>query len=271
VCKEAADVVVCDDSFAHITEMIFEGRLVFANIRKTMSYVLAHAIPELVPVFCLLVFDLPIMLTATLILTVDLLTEQIPSMSLAYEYPEALLMVLPPRDRETDRLVDRKLIVYAFFTISVPLTLACVGAFFLSMTQDGYTISSLLYQREYWLNPPPEAAAALARGVGAYFFTLAVSQAVFHVFIVKTTRASVFTHNICRNWLTAVGSIIAICVAVIVIFVLGGSFFGTGGMPQATSWIMCFSFLAVALPVTEAIKACARSAPNGCCSRRVAL
>lgn len=52
VAKEAADVVVLDDDFAHIVDLIFTGRLVFANIRKTMAFVLAHGIPELIPVFC---------------------------------------------------------------------------------------------------------------------------------------------------------------------------------------------------------------------------
>ena len=52
VAKEAADVVVLDDDIAHIVDLIYTGRLVYANIRKTMAFVLAHGIPELVPVFC---------------------------------------------------------------------------------------------------------------------------------------------------------------------------------------------------------------------------
>jgi sodium/potassium-transporting ATPase subunit alpha len=270
VAKEAADVVILDDDFAHIVDLIAHGRLVYANIRKTMAFVLAHGIPELVPVFCIFVFDLPVILTGTLILVVDLLTEQLPAISLAYEPAESLFMRVPPRDRALEHLVDGRLIVYSFGFIALLETLTCVGVFFLAMSQRGYPIASLLYERAFWLNPPPAAAAALAEGVSAYFFSLVVCQACVHVYLCKTSRASIFVHNICANWLTVVGSVVGIAIATLCIYPLQGAFFASGGMPQATSWVLVFGFAAVALPITEAVKACARAAPRGFVDRMVA-
>lgn len=205
-----------------------------------------------------------------LILVVDLITEQLPAISLAYEPAESIIMSQPPRDRSTDHLVDARLLCYSFVFVALLESLCCVGAFTLALTQRGFSLSSLLYERAFWANPPPAAASALAEGIAAYFFTLAICQACFHVYLVKTSRASVFTHGICRNYLTVIGSLVAICVSVIVIFAMQGTFFGVGGMPQATSWTLCFAFLLVALPATEAVKACARSEPRGCVARRVA-
>ena len=210
------------------------------------------------------------MLTATLILVVDLITEQLPAISLAYEPAERIIMQQPPRDRMTDHLVDARLMCYSFVFVALLESLCCVGAFILALTQRGITLESLMYDRAYWAQPPPEAASALSEGISAYFFTLVMCQACFHVYLAKTSRASVFTHGIFRNWLTVVGSVVAICVSVVAIFAMQGSFFGTAGMPQATSWFLCFAFLLVALPVTEAVKACARNSPRGCIARRIA-
>lgn len=46
------------------------------NIKKTVAYTVTHALPELWPVFFVLVFDVPLMLTGLLVLTIDLITEQ---------------------------------------------------------------------------------------------------------------------------------------------------------------------------------------------------
>jgi P-type E1-E2 ATPase len=49
VAKEAADMVLLDDNFASIVNAVEEGRAVFENIRKFLTYILAHNVPELIP------------------------------------------------------------------------------------------------------------------------------------------------------------------------------------------------------------------------------
>jgi magnesium-transporting ATPase (P-type) len=85
VAREAADVIVLDDDFVSIVESIRLGRNCFNNLRKVIAYTVSHAIPELVPVFCLLVFDVPQMLSTLNILVVDLITEQLPAVALISE------------------------------------------------------------------------------------------------------------------------------------------------------------------------------------------
>jgi magnesium-transporting ATPase (P-type) len=80
VAREAADVIVVDDNFVSIVEAIRVGRAAFNNLRKLIAFTVSHAVPELVPVFCLLVFDVPSMLSPLCVLVVDLITEQLPAM-----------------------------------------------------------------------------------------------------------------------------------------------------------------------------------------------
>jgi sodium/potassium-transporting ATPase subunit alpha len=84
------------------------------NLKKTIAYTLTHAAPEVLPLFLNLVLNMPLGLGGLLILTIDLLTEQGPAISLAYEHAEANVMERPPRDLGEDRLIDGPLIRYAY-------------------------------------------------------------------------------------------------------------------------------------------------------------
>jgi P-type E1-E2 ATPase len=60
VAKEAADMVLLDDHFASIVNAIEEGRAVFQNIRKFLTYVLVHNVAELVPTLAFALFRIPL-------------------------------------------------------------------------------------------------------------------------------------------------------------------------------------------------------------------
>ena len=63
VAKEAADMVLLDDNFASIVNAVEEGRAVFQNIRKFLTYVLVHNVAELVPYLAFVLFKIPLALT----------------------------------------------------------------------------------------------------------------------------------------------------------------------------------------------------------------
>jgi P-type E1-E2 ATPase len=75
VAKEAADLILLDDNFASIVTAIEEGRAVFENIRKFLTYILSSNIPELVPYLAFVLFRIPLPLTIIQILAVDLGTD----------------------------------------------------------------------------------------------------------------------------------------------------------------------------------------------------
>ena len=74
----AAAMVLTDDNFASIVSAIEEGRAVYSNIRKFVTYIFASNVPEAVPFVAYMLFDVPLPLTVMQILAVDLGTDLIP-------------------------------------------------------------------------------------------------------------------------------------------------------------------------------------------------
>lgn len=106
-------MILLDDNFASIVGAIEEGRTLFDNLKKTFAYSIAHLWPEIFPAFLNLAFSFPLALNGLLILTIDLLTEQGPAISLAFEQPEARVMLRPPRDVKRERLVSWPSLLYS--------------------------------------------------------------------------------------------------------------------------------------------------------------
>ena len=90
VAREASTMVLTDDNFASIVSAIEEGRVVYENIRKFVTYIFAHTTPEVVPflVFALSGGAVPLPLTALQILAIDLGTETLPALALGREPAE---------------------------------------------------------------------------------------------------------------------------------------------------------------------------------------
>ena len=87
VAREAATMVLTDDSFASIVAAVEEGRVVYDNIRKFVTYIFAHATPEVVPflIYALSGGAIPLPLTVMQILAIDLGTETLPALALGRE------------------------------------------------------------------------------------------------------------------------------------------------------------------------------------------
>lgn len=75
VAREAADLVLLDDNFASIVVGVREGRLLFANLKKSIAYTLTHLVPEIVPVLIWAFIGFPQTLSGILILFFDIITE----------------------------------------------------------------------------------------------------------------------------------------------------------------------------------------------------
>merc|ERR1712166_1352677 len=114
VAKDAADMILLDDNFASIVKGVEEGRLIFDNLKKSIAYTLSSNIPEISPFLIFILIQIPIPLPTVLILCIDLGTDMIPAISLAYELKEADIMRKPPRDMTVDRLVTANLMNYGF-------------------------------------------------------------------------------------------------------------------------------------------------------------
>jgi len=142
VAREAADIVLTDDNFATMVVAIEQGRSVYQNIRKFMTYILASNVAELVPFLAMVAFKIPPALIVIQILIVDLGTDILPALALGAERAEAGTMQLPPRAKSKS-LLDRSLLLRAYcFLGLIEATLGMIG-FFMVWHSYGYDFAAL--------------------------------------------------------------------------------------------------------------------------------
>ena len=91
-------------------EQLFIGRLIFDNLKKSIAYTLTSNIPEISPFLLFIIADVPLPLGTITILCIDLGTDLVPAISLAYESAESDIMKRMPRDPLHDKLVNDRLV-----------------------------------------------------------------------------------------------------------------------------------------------------------------
>jgi sodium/potassium-transporting ATPase subunit alpha len=138
VAKNAADMILLDDNFASIVNGVEEGRLIFDNLKKSIAYTLSSNIPEISPFLVFIITSVPLPLPTVLILCIDLGTDMVPAISLAYENAEADIMAKPPRDMNTERLVTGKLVNFSYLQIGVVQALAGFFCYFVVLYDYGF-------------------------------------------------------------------------------------------------------------------------------------
>ena len=137
VAKEAADLILLDDNFASIVAAIEEGRAVFDNIRKFLTYILSSNSPEMVPYLAFVLFRIPLPLTIIQILAVDLGTDMLPALALGAEKPDHDVMQRPPRARN-ERLLSWSLLARAYLFLGVLEAAAAMAVFFFVLEAAGW-------------------------------------------------------------------------------------------------------------------------------------
>lgn len=106
VTKEAGDMVLRDDNFATIVAAVSEGRVVYANIRKFIRYLLTGNIAEIVVMLVTPFLGMPLALVPLQILWINLLTDGLPALALGVEPAESDIMRQPPRS-PTESILGR--------------------------------------------------------------------------------------------------------------------------------------------------------------------
>ncbi len=192
VAKEAADIILTQDDFGAITAAIEEGRGIFDNIRKFITYIFSSNIPELMPF--IVTANLPIMplaLSVKQILAIDLGTDMFPALALGMEEPEPDVMNHPPRPRNQP-LLDQALIVRAVWLGAIEAAL-CFAGFIIIFILSGHTrriglpIWESIPVPENWkLTMTAEAAAILASTV--YHAGVVMAQ-IGNAFACRSDRA----------------------------------------------------------------------------------
>ncbi|MEI6291082.1 MAG: cation-transporting P-type ATPase, partial [Chloroflexota bacterium] len=129
VAKEAADIILTNDNFGAIVAAIEEGRAIFDNIRKFITYIFSSNIPELAPFVVTASFtQIPLALKVRQILAIDLGTDLLPALALGMESPEPDIMQKPPRNMGV-KLIDNGLLARSFLWLGMIETVLCYVGF----------------------------------------------------------------------------------------------------------------------------------------------
>nr|MBC7245845.1 cation-transporting P-type ATPase [Chloroflexota bacterium] len=233
VAKEAADMVLTDDNFASIVNAIEEGRAVYANIKKFITYIFTSNTPEAVPfiLFALSRARIPLALNVMQILSIDLGTDIVPALALGAEPPEPGLMDRPPRNLK-EHAITPALLARAYLWLGPVQSLATMAAFYLQYWMNGY--------RGQWLDLP--SSGILYRSATAMALAAVVTTQIGNLFAQRSERISTFRVSPWNNRLLWVGILSELAVVGLIIYVpLFQSIFGTASFPLQ-NWLFLFAW-----------------------------
>ena len=143
VSKDVADMVLLDDNFSTIVNTIFEGRVIYDNIKNVLLYLLTGNIAEILIVLIGIIFGMEIFIPVQL-LYINLVTDSIPAISLAFEKGSSNIMNRPPRKKEDS--IFTKYFIAKMTISSILKSIAVILIYFTNLTLfDKYTASTMAF------------------------------------------------------------------------------------------------------------------------------
>jgi Ca2+-transporting ATPase len=175
VAREAAAMILLDDSFPTIVTAIHEGRVIFGNIRRFVAYLLSCNLSEIMVVGLAILSTLPLPILPLQILYLNLVTDVFPAFALAMGEGEGNVMQRPPRDPREPILGRAQWI--AIVMQGITLTAGAFGALMLS---------------HLWLGLDERSVVTVT------FLTLAFAQ-LWHVFNMRDPDSPLIRNEVTRN------------------------------------------------------------------------
>lgn len=242
VAKESADMILLDDNFASIVNAVEEGRTIFENIRKFISYIFASNIPEAVPFIVYVLFSIPLPLTILQILAIDLGTDLFPALALGAEAPSPEVMKQPPRDPD-ERLLSAGLLTRAYLFLGPIEAFAGLFGFFLFLQMSGWNYGEIL-----------SANSTLYIQATTVCLGAIIIAQIGNVFACRSFRESIFSIGFFTNRLVLIGIVIELVLAGFIIYSKpGNAFFGTAPV-DAWVWLMLIPFSVMIVAAEEGRK-----------------
>ncbi len=241
VTKNVADMILTDDNFATIVSAAGEGRRIYDNIRKTIQFLLASNLSEVLTIFFATLCGFT-MFGPVHLLWINLITDCLPALSLGMEKPEKDLMNRPPRNPNEGVFADGLGISVIYQGILVTLiTFASyvIGRFVLADLHHAAAIAAGEYSAEML-------------GTSMAFLTLSMTE-IFHAFNMRSLKGSVFKIRHGNPWLLGA----AFCSLVLTAIVLEVPFLADAFELASLNFIEYCIALCLALsiiPIVEVIK-----------------
>lgn len=241
VAKEAADMVLLDDNFATIVNAVEEGRTVYENIRKFITYIFASNIPEAIPYLAYILFRIPLPLTIIQILAVDLGTDMLPALALGAEKPTPGVMKKPPRKLK-ERMLDFNLMARSYLFLGMIEAGACMFGFFYVLYHGGWKWGIML----------PTNDMLYLQATTACLTAIIMTQ-IGNVFACRSSAESIFSIGFFSNRLIFGGIMVELILQLFIVYhPLGNRFFGTAPLAFHI-WLVLIPF-SIALLAAEELR-----------------
>lgn len=208
VAKGAADMVLTDDNFASIEKAVEEGRGIYANIKKTVIFLISSNIAEVLTMFVIVLIGLPAPFIAIHLLWVNLITDSLPAIALGMDPKDPNNMLETPRDPKESLFAKggmKTTLVYG-----AALSLAVLIAYFSCAWLNGavsYSEIKTLYDTN---------AELLHQAQTMAFTTLAFGE-LFHMIGMSNVNKSFVTVFKNKNWMMLVAFVAGIALQLFVI------------------------------------------------------
>lgn len=248
VAKSSADMILTDDNFASIVNAIEEGRTVYQNIKKFLTYIFNSNTSEAIPSASFLFSRgfIPLPLTVMQILAIDLGSDMLPALGLGIESAEKDIMERPPR-RKSDALLTKNLLIKAFIWYGLLEACLAMGAFFFTylIHGQGFAFNSSYY------------AEATTMTLGAIIFCQ-----IGMVQNCRTTKQSVFDLKLFSNSYINLGMLAEILLFILLSYLpLFNRIFNTAPL-EAVNWLYLILCPLPILALEEIRKAWLRKHPR---------
>ena len=172
VTKNVADMILADDNFATIVGAVEEGRRIYSNIRKSVQFLLASNLSEVISIFFATMVGFTI-LKPTHILWINLITDSLPALALGMEDSESDSMKKPPRDSKESIFAGGLIFGTVYQGILVSL-----------LTVFAYLVGHFVESGRWELVNSGD-------GMTMAFLTLSMAE-VFHSFNMRSRHGSIF-------------------------------------------------------------------------------
>lgn len=188
IARESADIILMDDNFASITNAVEEGRIVYNNIRKVIFFAVSCGIPKVLIYILAIMFGLPVPFNASQLLWLNVMTEGVQNIFLAFERGEGDEMKKPPRDPKEPIFNDVMLRRCAIMILTI--TIICISVY--------YSLTKILLYTHM-------RSASMLLMLFVFIQNLQVLNS-------RSERISIFKHSIKHNKKLLVGITTAVCI-----------------------------------------------------------
>ena len=233
VTKNVADMVLADDNFATIVSAVGEGRRIYDNIRKSIQFLLASNLSEVLAIFFATMLGFTILKPVHL-LWINLITDCFPALALGTEAAEADVMRRPPRDSKE-----------GIFANGVGANVILQGIAVTLITLASYFVGHYIESGKWEI-------VNSADGMTMAFLTLSMTE-IFHSFNMRSLDKSIIHMKKPNKFLVGAMLLSLVCTAAVIYVPPLAAAFGFEHI-SLTEYLIAIGLAVLIIPIVEVAK-----------------